>query len=183
MAQAQDTDRSGAAAVVTVFGSADPREGDAEYSVAFQVGAALAGLGYAVANGGYRGTMEASARGAVEAGGEVIGVTCSLWKSSPNPYLTREERTSCLADRVGKLVELGEAGYVCLPGSTGTLVELATVWEMVFKGLLPRRPVVCVGPFWRPLIDLMAAARPRTRDHVAMINEAAGLGEHFPNRR
>ncbi len=54
--------------VVTIFGSGDPREGSDEYILAEAVGAKLGSLGYTIANGGYYGTMEASARGAKNAG-------------------------------------------------------------------------------------------------------------------
>ena len=166
--------------VVCVFGSGDPREEDAEYRTALAVGEALASLGYAIANGGYAGTMEASARGAVRAGGEVIGVTCSIWKSRPNRYLTHQVRTTSLSERVDKLIELGRCGYVCLPGATGTLVELAIVWEMMFKTLLPRRPLVCWGSFWRPVIDLMASAHPRCAGLISIAEDTDTLRKHFP---
>ena len=123
--------------------------------------------------------MEASARGAVAAGGEVVGVTCSIWPSAPNRYVTREISTSSLADRVATLIEIGRGGYLCLPGSTGTLVELATVWEMMFKKLLPRRPLVCLGEFWRPLIDLMIAARAPSGRYVAIASDPDDLGRFF----
>jgi predicted Rossmann-fold nucleotide-binding protein len=67
-----------------------------------------------------------------------------------------------------------------LPGATGTLAELATVWELVCKGLMPRRPIVCVGSFWRPLIGMMSSARPASAEFVAMIDAPGGLREHFP---
>lgn len=166
--------------IVSVFGSGEPREGDAEYSVAMAVGRKLAELGYAIANGGYGGTMEASSRGASQVGGQIIGVTCSIWKSSPNRFITREIRTTSLADRVGKLIEAGTCGYVCLAGSTGTLVELASVWEMMFKGMLPRRPLVCVGDFWKPLIDLMVTARSRSAGFVNVAENPDQLEQFFP---
>ena len=169
--------------IISVFGSGDPREGDPEYRAARAAGRRLAELGYAIANGGYGGTMEASARGASEAGGEVIGVACSIWKSAPNPYLTETLLTSCLPERVGKLIELGQAGFVCLPGATGTLVELASVWEMMFKKLLPTRPLVCLGDFWRPLVELMVSARPASGGLVAIADDVDALEEHFPPRR
>ena len=165
--------------VVCVFGSGDPREGDSEYALALAVGKTLAGLGCVVANGGYGGTMEAAARGAVEGGGEVIGVTCSIWSSKPNRYVTRQISTSSLTERVTMLIEIGRGGYVCLPGSTGTLVELATVWEMMFKKILPRRPLVCVGEFWQPLVDLMIAARAPSGGYIAVAPAPADLERFF----
>ena len=44
---------SGAAPVVSVFGSNDAPRGQAEYRTALAVGRTLAELGYTVANGGY----------------------------------------------------------------------------------------------------------------------------------
>jgi predicted Rossmann-fold nucleotide-binding protein len=58
-----------------------------------------------------------------------------------------------LHQRLARLIELGDA-YVVLPGSTGTLVELAMVWELINKGLIPRRPILCWGDFWRPVVDI-----------------------------
>ena len=165
--------------VVCVFGSGDAVEGDEHYAVARAVGRALAELGCVVANGGYGGTMEASARGAVQAGASTIGVTCSIWSSQPNRYITRRIDTSSLDRRVATLIEIGRGGYVCLPGATGTLVELATVWEMMVKKLLPRRPLVCVGGFWRPLVDMMVSQRGPSGDFVAIADAPADLGRFF----
>jgi len=74
--------------IVSIFGGSDDiGRTPAVILLAEQTGRALAELGYVVANGGYGGTMEASARGAKQAGGRTIGVTCSIWKSRPNAYL------------------------------------------------------------------------------------------------
>ena len=165
--------------VVSVFGANDPAEGDEAYEVARGVGRCLAELGYAVANGGYGGTMAASARGAKEAGGRTIGVTCSLWRSEPSEYIDEVVTTESLSERVSTLIELGRGGYVVLPGATGTLVELATVWEMMCKGMLPRRPVVCMGTFWEPLVEMMGAAREASRECVSVVRDLAGLRRSF----
>ncbi|MFN8411896.1 MAG: hypothetical protein U0Z26_05870 [Anaerolineales bacterium] len=61
---------------VTVLGGAQPKEGTAAYEEARELGKLLAEQGHAVLTGGYMGTMEAVSRGASEAGGHVIGVTC-----------------------------------------------------------------------------------------------------------
>ncbi len=168
------------AVTVSVFGSNSPTEGDEEYDLARRTGRRLAELGYAIANGGYGGTMVASARGAKEAGGSTIGVVCSVWSSRANSYIDRTVRTSDLLERLQRLIELGGGGYVVLPGATGTLVELATVWEMSAKRLLTRRPIVCVGGFWRPVIELMTGARPGCEDFVAVVEAPEELVEYFP---
>ena len=168
---------------VSVFGASDAAVDGAGRQTAYEVGRALARLGYVVANGGYGGTMEESARGAVEAGGRAVGVTCSIWKSRPNRFITREITTDSLIDRVRTLIRLGNGGYVVLCGATGTLVEVATVWEMICKGLMPRRPLVCVGPFWKPLIEMMTAVRQSSRDCIAVAETPQELTKHFPPRR
>jgi uncharacterized protein (TIGR00725 family) len=61
---------------VSVFGGSQPREGDAAYAEAMELGRLLAERGHIVLTGGYIGTMEAVSRGARQAGGHVIGVTC-----------------------------------------------------------------------------------------------------------
>ena len=192
--------------VVSVFGANDPKEGERAYDTAFAVGRVLGELGYAIANGGYGGTMEASAAGAKSAGGSTIGVTCSVWSSQPNEYVDEIIVTDKLADRLGKLIELGTGGYVVLPGATGTLAELAWVWELACKGFLPfdetqdrhgggaqdkpgdgarpfdgaqGRPIVCVGEFWRPLVEMMAVARPASSACIVLVNTPEKIAEHF----
>ncbi|HUU21539.1 MAG TPA: LOG family protein [Phycisphaerae bacterium] len=172
-----------ASEVVSVFGSYDPPEGSAEYGTARAVGAKLAALGYTVANGGYGGTMAASARGAKEAGGETIAVPCRIWNTSVNLYTDRCVQTDSLEERIAKLIELGTGGYVVLPGATGTLLELAAVWERMAKGIIVYRPLVCVGAFWRPLIEMMTAVRPEAGRCVALAEGPGQLGEYFPPRR
>ncbi len=168
---------------VCVFGANDPAEGTSDYESAREVGRILAEMGYRVANGGYGGTMEASSRGAKEAGGATLGVTCSLWKSSPNPYVDEVIRTHKLNERIQTLIDLGSGGYVVLPGATGTLAELAWVWELACKGFLKLKPnlklelkpdtaappIVCLGEFWRPLVEMMASSRPKAAKFVTLI--------------
>jgi len=63
--------------IIAVYGSAKPTAGDALYEEARRLGALLARQGHTVMTGGYCGTMEAVSRGAAEAGGNTIGVTCA----------------------------------------------------------------------------------------------------------
>ena len=165
--------------VVTVFGSNDAADGEEAFQRAHEVGKTLARLGHQVANGGYGGTMEASARGAKSLGGGTIGVTCSIWKTSPNPYIDREIKTTSLLERLDTLIKAGTSGYVVLPGATGTLVELACVWELMAKGLLQRRPIVCIGDFWQPVVEMMRQERPSSAEYVCSIETPRELTAHF----
>ena len=72
---------------VSVFGGSQPKEDDAAYAEALALGKLLAERGHIVLTGGYIGTMEAVSRGACEAGGHVIGVTCEdieAWRPVPS---------------------------------------------------------------------------------------------------
>ena len=162
--------------IVTVFGSGRAEPGNSAYQTAQQLGAELARAGFAVATGGYGGTMEGVSRGAREAGGEVIGVTAEVFASPANRWISEEIRVKTWQERLVKLVELG-AGYVVLPGGTGTLVELAVVWEWMNKGFLPAKPAVVLGDFWGPVLAVLPAAEVRTQPFLRAqtAEEAAAL--------
>ncbi len=149
--------------VVTVFGSSHPEPGDAAYEQAHAAGHALARAGFTLANGGYGGAMRASAQGAQEGGGRVIGVTCAaLGRPGPNVFVTEERQTATLDERLNALIAAGDA-YVALPGGTGTLLEVAKVWELAHKGLGGRaKPIVLVGGFWQALVAMMQTQDPQS---------------------
>lgn len=160
--------------IVTIFGSYSPRPGEPLYELAYRIGYELAKAGYVVCNGGYDGTMEASCRGAKDGGGKTIGVTCAIfsdYRGKPlmaNPYVDEEIRHENVFSRIEAMMKLGHA-FVVLEGGTGTLTELAIVWEFVCKGLIDRRPIVVVGDFWTPLVDRVGQVRPK---HAAMVTVA-----------
>jgi len=138
--------------IVTVFGSSRPREGDEEYATARMLGAELARKGFVVCSGGYGGVMEAVSRGAKEAGGQTLGITAKFFRTHANDWVDQEVRVTSWQDRLFELVKRGRAYVVCR-GGTGTLVELAVVWEMLNKGAMARRPLVVLGNFWQPVIE------------------------------
>lgn len=138
--------------VITVFGSSRPREGDSHYGMARALGAALAACGFIVCSGGYGGVMEAASRGAKEAGGKTLAVTAEFFRAHPNRWVDEEVRVATWQERLFDLVRLG-SGYVVCPGGTGTLVELAVVWEMINKRVMRGKPFVALGDFWQPIIE------------------------------
>src|SRR4029453_4277887 len=42
---------------------------------------------------------------------------------------------------------------VACKGGTGTLVELAVVWEMLNKSVIAGKPMVVLGDFWTPILE------------------------------
>lgn len=137
--------------VISVFGSSRPRGGDPLYAEARALGAALARGGFVVCTGGYAGVMEAASRGAKEAGGGTLAVTAEFFASRANRWVDEEIRVKHWRDRLFQLVKRGH-GYVVCRGGTGTLVELAVVWELLNKGVMNRRPLVALGDFWEPVV-------------------------------
>ncbi len=158
--------------IVTIFGTGRAKQGDSNFQLAYETGKLLAKTSFTIANGGYGGTMLAGAKGAAEADGEVIGVTCSAFKSSKaNEYISREIVTGSLEERLDTLIKLGQA-YIVLPGGTGTLLELAKVWELKNKGFLKTdKPIILLGEFWKPLIELVASDDPDSSRYVKSANE------------
>jgi hypothetical protein len=153
--------------VVTIFGSSRPDPGDSTYVRAEQLGLAIARYGWVVCNGGYGGTMAASAKGAQRAGGATIGVTCALYGEPPNPYISHHEEAADLLTRLGRLLGLGD-GYIVLPGGSGTLLELALVLEYMHKRLMPPKPILLLGRYWRPAL---AVAQREQGRHTASWQE------------
>jgi uncharacterized protein (TIGR00730 family) len=181
---------------VSIFGSSLPQEGSSAYEEARGLGRLLAEAGLAVSNGGYGGLMEASARGAREASGHTIGVTCEIWPAPANRFISEEVRTPSFLLRLTTLIERGDA-YIVLPGGTGTLAELALVWEMMNKSALSRtvggrKPLVVMVPYWQPVIECLnqeaslgGGARPpfdrqtRAMEIVTLARDAAEAVEHL----
>ncbi|OHB58007.1 MAG: hypothetical protein A2173_09385 [Planctomycetes bacterium RBG_13_44_8b] len=159
--------------VITIFGTSRVKDGDSVFELAYELGKLCAEAGFTIANGGYGGTMLAAAKGAKSAGGKTIGVTCSAFgRSGPNEFITEEIQTGSLIERLDKLITLGNA-YVVLPGGTGTLLELAQIWELTNKGFVnPPKPIILIGDFWRPLAELMAKDDAESRNCVRFANDA-----------
>jgi uncharacterized protein (TIGR00725 family) len=157
--------------IVTVFGSSRPHEGDADYEDARVLGRALAKHGFAVCSGGYGGVMEAASRGAKEAGGKTYGVTADFFQSAKlNPWIDVEVRVKTWEERLFELIRLAN-GFAACKGGTGTLVELAVVWEMLNKSVMAGKPFAVLGDFWRPVLDRV---REVELGHPAPWGEANG---------
>jgi uncharacterized protein (TIGR00730 family) len=142
-------ERSG---IITVFGGARSRDGEADYEQARVLGRELAARGFRVCSGGYGGVMEAASRGAKESGGRTLAVTAKFFRSTANAWVDEVSAVGTWQERLFELVRLGE-GFVACKGGTGTLVELAVVWEMLNKGVMKGKPFVVLGDFWSPIIE------------------------------
>jgi uncharacterized protein (TIGR00730 family) len=160
--------------LIAVFGSSEPVPGDPLYEEARRVGSLLVSAGYGVVTGGYGGVMEGASRGAAEAGGRAVGVTCAIFTSrSPNPFLTERRETRDLIERTAALVAAGR-GFVVLHGKSGTLAELTLLWALHRAGSLGPRPVVLLGAAWRPFLHHLVRGSMIEADQLAITRVAEG---------
>jgi len=165
--------------IITVFGSSRPREGDPDYAEARELGRCLAYHGFAVCSGGYGGVMEAASRGAKEAGGKTYGVTAEFFGAQANKWVDVQVRTKTWEERLFELVRRAD-GFVACKGGTGTLVELAVVWEMLNKSVITGKPITVLGDFWQPVLERVREVEraPRASAGSRLWAEANGILVH-----
>jgi uncharacterized protein (TIGR00730 family) len=140
---------------VAIFGSARSTPGSADYKRAEEMGRALARAGHAVITGGGPGDMEAANKGAMEAGGESIGLAIELpYELKPNPYLTRTLSFRYFFVRKVMFVKYSQA-FVILPGGFGTLDELFEAVTLIQTRKVKPFPVILAGEhqYWDGLIN------------------------------
>jgi uncharacterized protein (TIGR00725 family) len=140
------------ARIITVFGSSRPRPGEPDHEQARLLGSALAALGFRVCTGGYCGVMEAASRGAKESGGRALAVTAKFFRSGTNAWVDEEHNVETWQERLFELIRLGD-GFVACKGGTGTMAELAVVWEMLNKDVIFGKPLAVLGDFWAPILE------------------------------
>jgi uncharacterized protein (TIGR00730 family) len=145
---------------ITVFGGSLPKPGSIAYQEAQTLGGLLAKAGFAVQTGGYIGTMEAVSRGASEAGGHVIGVTCDeieAWRPvAPNQWVAEQKRCPTLRERLYVLIDECDAA-LALPGGIGTLAEIALTWSQLQIKPQDPRPLILIGQEWEKTLAAFTA--------------------------
>ena len=155
---------------VAVFcGSAAGHE-QALMDAAYDVGRGLAerAIGLVYGAGGH-GLMGAVSQGALDAGGEVIGVIprSMVAREWGRDDLTELHVVETMHERKALMAELSDA-FLALPGGLGTLEEIVEVWSWRQIGFNDD-PVgfLDVGGFWGPFLgalDGMVAAGLLRRD-------------------
>lgn len=137
----------------SLFGSSRFTESSPHYERARRLAAKIAReLGYTVITGGGGGIMEAANRGALEAGGQSVGLNIKLPKEQQkNSYTTDAAEFSYFFVRKVALSFASEA-YIFFPGGFGTLDELFEIITLIQTRKIPRVPIILVGrDFWEPL--------------------------------
>jgi len=163
---------------VSVFGSARSQPGSADYERAESMGRALAQSGYTVITGGGPGDMEACSKGAIEAGGQSVGLAIELpFEPRPNPYLTTTLSFRYFFVRKVMFVKYSQA-FVILPGGFGTLDELFEAVTLIQTKKVKPFPVILVGDddYWDGLLAWLentVVPRGKVRmDELAILQRA-----------
>ncbi|MBP2158511.1 MULTISPECIES: TIGR00730 family Rossman fold protein [Asticcacaulis] len=121
------------------------------------LGQVLAGAGVRlVYGGGGVGLMGETARGAHDAGGQVLGIMPQFLRSREILYDTVETRVvTSMHERKMMMFEESDA-FVVLPGGVGTLEEVVELlsWRRLD---LHKKPIVFlnINGFWQPFFDLI----------------------------
>lgn len=159
--------------IITIFGSGSPAgEGILE---AEELGRRIAISGHTVKNGGYAGTMKASARGASNVGGHVIGVCIEghsiADEKKPNEFVKEVILVKSLHERVGELMNADV--IVVLRGQVGTLAELFAAWAdnafLVAKNEKPK-PIYVVGKENRKLVNFLVENDYVAKKYMSLIS-------------
>jgi uncharacterized protein (TIGR00730 family) len=129
---------------------------------AVQMGRAIARRGLQLWYGaGSTGLMGAVANGALEAGGEVIGVIPALFHTPQLAHtgLTRLEVVDSMHQRKERLADQAEA-FIALPGGFGTFEELFEILTWAQIGL-HQKPVGLLNSlhYYDPLVSMVDYAR------------------------
>lgn len=166
---------------VTIFGSAQLPSSSVWYKEALSLGRLLGEAGFAVITGGGPSIMEAANRGAVEGGGESIGLDIELpTEQRRNDYVKKGIGFHYFFTRKVMLSASAQA-YVFFPGGYGTLDEFFEMATLVQTEKMEPVPIVCVGnDFWSPLdewikekmLTEMKTINPGDEDIYRVVNTA-----------
>ncbi|GAB76976.1 hypothetical protein SAMN05421595_2111 [Austwickia chelonae] len=171
---------------IAVFCGSSPGADPAYERLGYEVGSFLAGREIQVVYGaGGKGVMGALAQGALDAGGQVVGV---IPRSMVEWEWGRDDLTECeivegMHERKASMARRAQA-FLALPGGLGTLEEIVEVWTWQRLGY-HHKPVAFLDAdgFWRPFLSAMKHIEgqgflaPAVLDEVIVEDSVPGVVE------
>ncbi len=141
---------------VTVLGTRHIDTDSKFYKSAYRVGKMLAEDDYSVVTGGGIGISEAANKGAMEAGGQSIGIGLKVYgSSSMNSYVMKSIMFQFPFTRK-LIVTAPSKGFIFYPGGFGTLHHLFEVLTLIQTGKMQRVPVILFGrEYWQSLHEII----------------------------
>lgn len=139
---------------VSMFGSARIQPGSPYYELARKTAYEVGKAGFQILTGGGPGAMEASNKGAREAGALSIGLNIRLpFETHVNPYVDITETFNFFFVRKVMLVKYAHA-FIILPGGFGTLDEMFEALTLIQTGKVSNFPVILMGvKYWTPMVE------------------------------
>jgi len=147
---------------IAFFGDAEAKKDEQHFIDAFNTAKLLAKNGYIIVNGGGPGIMLAATLGAKEAKGRaeivIIDEKINMGENYEGSGKENKERankiyrTKEIQERTGKLIEIADA-YVIFKGGTGTMAELALVWEKAKFEYGKHEPLIFFGDCWKNTVE------------------------------
>ena len=143
---------------VCVYGASSAQIDFKYKEAAYEVGRLLASAGRTlVCGGGRSGLMAAAIEGALDAGGEAVGVLPAFMmeKQWQHPRLSRIVVAADMHERKSTMASMSGA-VIALPGGCGTLEELMEIITWRQLNLYHGRVVICnIGGYYDPLIAML----------------------------
>lgn len=139
---------------VSIFGSARMKPSHRYYKMARQLASKLSKDGFSIITGGGPGIMEAANRGAMDAGGNSIGLNIRLpMEQAPNPFQNIAIDFNYFFVRKFMFVKYASS-FVIFPGGFGTMDELFEALTLIQTDKIADFSVVLVGSkYWKGLLD------------------------------
>lgn len=143
---------------VTVYCASSPLVDKVYVDAAYRLGEAIAQAGYmTVCGGGRAGLMAALIDGAINGGGEAVGVIPSFMieRGWNHPRATRLVETDSMHTRKQTMASLSRAA-IALPGGCGTFEELLEIITWRQLGLYSGHVIIFnVNGYYDPLIEML----------------------------
>ena len=141
---------------VSIFGSARSKPDDPYYKLAHQTAYEIAKADFAVITGGGGGIMEATNKGAAEAGGKSIGLNIELpLEQVPNEYQNLSLHFRYFFCRKVMFLKYAH-GFIVFPGGYGTMDEFFESLVLIQTLKQASFPVILMGSeYWEGLVNWM----------------------------
>jgi uncharacterized protein (TIGR00730 family) len=163
---------------ICVYCGSSDKTGENYLNAAYELGAELAAQGIQLVYGaGSTGLMGTVANGALEKGGEVIGVIPEIFNTPTLAHngLTHLEVLPDMHQRKARMAELSDA-FIALPGGFGTMEELFEMLTWAQIGL-HQKPIGILNfqNYFNPLLEMIAKAKHEGfiyTEHQALLTSA-----------
>ena len=153
---------------VSIFGSSRTQADHPYYKLAEQTAAALAKAGFGVITGGGGGIMEAANKGALEAGGQSVGLNIEIPEEQvANPFQNLSLSFRYFFARKMMFMKYAQA-FIIFPGGFGTMDEFFESLTLIQTMKMAHFPVILMGSsFWSGLLDWIKSEMLETQQNIS----------------